>query len=106
MTRFGRAPGTLWRLPCSGAWLTWLVFSLSLLVWSLAHAASAPAGAAGAAEAHPSDHLSDAKATDGVDRGLSKRSIASLVAYGGETGLSSTHFEPGTFRAARPGAGG
>ncbi len=89
MTRFDRAYGFTFRLPYSWPWLSWLVFSLSLLAWSLAHAADPNAEPATAANAHPRAFLSDAKAIDGVDRGLNKRSIASLVVSRGETGLSS-----------------
>ena len=92
------------RLRCGWPWLTWLVFSLSLLVWSLAHAAGPNAGAAAAGDVNSLDYLSDAKAIDGVDRGLSKRSIASLVVLGGETGLSSPARGHEACRVPMPGA--
>ncbi len=105
MTRFDRAPRSTVRLPSSWPWLTWLVFSLSLLAWSLAHAAGANAESAAAADVDPPGYLSDAKAIDGVDRGLNKRSIASLVAARGETGLFSTLRRTETRRVLMPGAG-
>jgi len=105
MTRFDRAHRSTFRLPCSWPWLTWLVFSLSLLAWSLAHAAAPNAESAAAADVDPLGYLSDAKAIDGVDRGLNKRSIASLVVSTGETGLSSTLRGPEELRVPMADAG-